>query len=89
MSGFVCSCASPACQAGGCMRLRETMPNFAMPLVPTPGIGQPSIPTLVPPVVQAKPLTEADVRRIFREELVRAGLAVLDDLVDKARGKQG
>jgi hypothetical protein len=39
--------------------------------------------------VQAKPLTEADVRRIFREELVRAGLAVLDDLVDKARGKQG
>jgi hypothetical protein len=59
--GFVCACASEDCAVNGCRRLRDLQQTQFAQYPPGPRAGcQP-----------LQPLTEADVRRIVRDELRR------------------
>lgn len=64
----VCCCSNPSCIVNGCQALRIMQHDF--------GTKQesPVIPSL--PLRKSEPLTEEDVRRIMREELVK----LLEDL---------
>jgi hypothetical protein len=83
-------CASEECAVMGCRRVREIQQNALNRPVQAHPWMQPSrtpSPTKTIPIgvtVPATPLTEADVRRIFKEELAGAIEKALDAKKDAA-----
>lgn len=71
---IACGCASEDCAVNGCRRVRELMqrpaPTYEPFRVPMP--PQPQQELAHDGCRPLKPLTEADVRRIVREELASA-----------------
>lgn len=74
----VCHCADPACRVNGCtvQRSQRAAWLYADPLEGDPRYECPQLPELrvLPPITftPAPPLSEADLRRIVREEVERA-----------------